>query len=71
MGVFTNSTDPAEMLHNAAFHQGLYCLLRYNQSSEKRIQYFLEIITCDPSSYTLDHPHFILCRLVLWKIPFV
>ena len=25
MGNFTNSEDPNEMPHNAAFHQGLYC----------------------------------------------
>ena len=28
MGTFTDSEDPDEMLHNAAFHQGLHCLLR-------------------------------------------
>ena len=27
-GTFTNSEDPDEMPHNAAFHQGLHCLLR-------------------------------------------
>ena len=27
-GTFTNSEDPNEMPHNAAFHQGLHCLLR-------------------------------------------
>ena len=31
-----------------AFHQGLHCLLRQKQSSEKEKQYYLEIITCDP-----------------------
>ena len=35
MGTFANSVDPDEMLHNAAFHQGLHCLLRQYQSSEK------------------------------------
>ena len=25
-GTFTNSIDPDEMPHNAAFHLGLYCL---------------------------------------------
>ena len=25
-----NSEDPDEMLHSAAFHQGLHCLLRKN-----------------------------------------
>ena len=27
MGTFTNSADPDEILHNAAFHHDLYCLL--------------------------------------------
>ena len=27
MGTFTISEDPDEMQHNAAFHQGLHCLL--------------------------------------------
>ena len=35
-----NSEDPDEMPHNAAFHLGLHCLLRQNQSPEKEI-YFL------------------------------
>ena len=30
MGTLTNSEDPDEMLHNAAFHQGLHCFLRLN-----------------------------------------
>ena len=38
-------------------NQGRHCLRRQNQSSEKEIEYFLEIITCDPSIYTMDHPH--------------
>ena len=37
------------MSHNGAFHQGLHSLLRQKQSSEKEIQYFLKIISCDPS----------------------
>ena len=50
------------MLHNAAFHLGLLCLLRQNPSSEKEIQYlFSEIITCDTLIFTMD--------LDLWKIP--
>ena len=32
-----NSEDPDEMPHNAAFHQGLHCLLRLKQFSEKEI----------------------------------
>ena len=34
-GTLASSEDPDEMLHNAAFHQGLHCFLRQNQSSEK------------------------------------
>ena len=41
------------MLHNAAFHQDLHCLLRQN---DPQIQYFLEIISCDPSKYRIEHP---------------
>ena len=40
MSTFANSEDPDEMPHNAAFHQGLPCLLRQNQPSEKEIIYF-------------------------------
>ena len=59
MGTLTNSEDPDEMLPNAAFHQGLHCLLRQNPSAEKEIRctiFFGEIITCDPSVYVMDHP---------------
>ena len=34
----TNSDDPDEMQHNAAFHQGLHCFLRLKKSSYNRIQ---------------------------------
>ena len=40
MDTLANSVDPDEMPHNAAFHQGLHCLLHQNLSSEKEIQYF-------------------------------
>ena len=40
MGAFANSEDPDEMLQNVAFYQGLHCMLRQNQSSEKEVQYF-------------------------------
>ena len=35
MGTLANSEDPDEMQHNAAFHQGLHCLLRLKRSPEK------------------------------------
>ena len=33
MGTLANSEDPDEKQHNAAFHQGLHCLLRLKQPS--------------------------------------
>ena len=48
---------------------GLHCLLRRNQTSEKEIQYFLKKnITCDPSIYTMDHPDLIVIGLIRVKI---
>ena len=44
MGTLANSEDPDEMQHNAAFRQGLHCLLRFKQSSGTKyviIQKFL------------------------------
>ena len=52
-----NSEDPDEILHHTAFHQGLHCLLRQKPSSEKEIHNYLEILTCDPSIYIIDHPN--------------
>ena len=50
-----NSEDPDEMLQNAAFHQGLHCLLRYKiQSSGAEIHNYLEISTCVPLIYIKD-----------------
>ena len=34
------------MPHNAVFHPILQCLLRKNNSSEKEIKFYLEVITC-------------------------
>ena len=39
MGTLTNSEDPDEMQHNAAFHQCLHCLLRLKLTSDKEIQF--------------------------------
>ena len=33
MGTMANSEDPDEMQHEAAFHQGLHCMLRSKQFS--------------------------------------
>ena len=37
MGTLVSSEDPGEMPHDAAFHQGLYCLLRYKRYLDKII----------------------------------
>ena len=56
---FANSEDPDETLYYVAFHQGLHCL-RQRRFSEKEIQFYLEIITCDLLIYTMDQPKFIV-----------
>ena len=48
MSTFANSEDPDEMQHDAAFHQGLHCLLTEKRSSDKRIQYFFENYNLTP-----------------------
>ena len=57
--ILTISEDPDEMPHNAAFHQGLHYLLRQNRSSRNNSMNS-EIISCDPSMYTMDHPDLIV-----------
>ena len=46
MGTLANSEDPDEMQHDAAFHQGLHCLLILKESSETEIYHNLENIKC-------------------------
>ena len=57
-----NSEDPDEMLHHAAFHQSLHCLLRQKLYLIERNTIYLEIITCDPSIYTRD-----LSKFIVWN----
>ena len=64
MCTLENSEGPDKMLHNAAFHQGLHCLLRLKQFSEKEIQFYLEIITCYPLIYTMDLSKLIVSKKV-------
>ena len=64
MGTLANSENPAEMLHAAAFHQGLHCLLKQNRSSEKATHFFLKFIICDPSIYIMDHPDLTVCSFM-------
>ena len=46
MNTLANSVDPDEMQHNAAFHQGLHCLLRSKESSGTEIHHKLENFIC-------------------------
>ena len=57
-----NIEDPDEMPHYAAFHQNPHRVLRYKMiSTEKKTTiFFLEIISCDPLIYAVDHPSFIM-----------
>ena len=64
MGTLANSEDPDEMPHCAAFHHSLHCLLRQNGCSKKEKQYFGDIMTCDPSIYTMDHHIYIVCNFM-------
>ena len=43
MGTLANSADPDEMLRNAAFHQGLHCLLRQKRSKRKKYYIFFKL----------------------------
>ena len=67
MGTLANTIDPDEVLPDAACHQGPYCLLCQNRSSEKEIQYVLDIMTCDPSIYTLNHSDLTASNLIYEK----
>ena len=54
MFILANSEDPDEMLHNATLFAKTKTIFR------EKIQFHLEIITCDPWIYTMDHPKFIV-----------
>ena len=56
MGTLANSEDPDEMQHNAAFHQGMHCLLRLKQFSGTEKYQKLENSTSDPLNSTMSSP---------------
>ena len=56
MGTLANTEDPDERQPNAAFHQGLHCLLRLKQPSSKEMHHSLENFNCDPLKYTMGSP---------------
>ena len=51
----TNREDPDEMPHNAAFHQGLHCLLRQNQKT----YIFYGNYNLWSLNDTVDHPDYV------------
>ena len=55
MGTFANIEDPDDMHPNAAFYQGMYCLLRLKQRSGTEIHHNLENPTCDPLNCKMDN----------------
>ena len=59
MSTLENSEDPDEMQHNAAFHQGLYCLPRLKQPLTE-IYNNLENATCDHLKYKMGDPMLIV-----------
>ena len=68
MGTLANSEDPDEMQHNAAFHQGLHCLLRLKPNSRTKTHNNLENSTCDPLECKRDNPMFNMYQCV-WENP--
>ena len=56
LGTLANSEYTVKMLHNAAFHQGLHCLLRLKQPTVTEIHHYVENSTCDPLNYTMGSP---------------
>ena len=60
MGTLENSEDPDVMQHNAAFHQGLHCLLRLKQPSGTEIHQNLENSTCDHLKYKMGNSMLII-----------
>ena len=69
MGTLANSEDPEKMWHNATFHQSLNCLHAKTKLISERnanVQYFFEIITCDP----MDYPDLIVSNIMENSIGF-
>ena len=52
-GTMANGEGPHEM---SSYCQGLHCLLKSKTIFRRRNIFLFEIITCNPSIYTMDHP---------------
>ena len=53
-GALANSEDPDEMLHKAAFHQGLHGLQQQKHSLGTKIHHSAEILTGNPFKYYMN-----------------
>ena len=60
MGYLVNCEGTDEMQHDAAFYQGLYCLLRLSESSRPEIHHNLENSTCNLLMYIMGSPALIV-----------
>ena len=56
MDTLANNENPDEIMHYAAFHQGVHCLPRLIQPSGTEIHYTLDNSTCDPLKYKMASP---------------
>ena len=68
MITLANSKNPDEMFHNAAWNKEMLLYVAFQLGQTKlifreinTIIMFLEILSCDPSTYTMDHPDFSVC----------
>ena len=69
MGTFANSEDPEEMQHNAAFHQGLPCLLKIETQSGTESHQYIGESTCDPLTLCIrETPKRVLLQTVKTQI---
>ena len=64
-GTWQTVNTQIQRLHNRG-HQVLHYLLRYANSifRERNAIFFMKIITCDPSIYTMDHPDLTVCNFM-------
>ena len=57
MGTLANIEDPYELQHNAAFHQGLHCLLRLKRPSGTELRHSLKKFYLRPLNVQNVHSH--------------
>ena len=64
--ILANTADPDEMQHNAAFHLGLHCLLKYQF---RGFQYTKESIHgCEALNLCPPFTAIVICSLICWCI---